>query len=41
MRERNFSLLKKEYDTPEKRALAATARLKQMPAMLTQSVPLT
>src|SRR6266566_7345986 len=26
-----FSLLKKEYDTPRKRALAATARLKQMP----------
>ena len=36
MREWNFSLLKKEYDTPEKRALAATARLKQMPAMLAQ-----
>jgi uncharacterized protein (DUF885 family) len=31
-----FSLLKKEYDAPEKRALAATARLKQMPAMLAQ-----
>ena len=31
-----FSLLKKEYDTPEKRALSATARLKQMPAMLAQ-----
>ena len=31
-----FSLLKKEYDTPRKRALAATARLKQMPAMLAQ-----
>ena len=29
-----FSLLKKEYDTPRKRALAATARLKAMPAML-------
>lgn len=29
-----FSLLKKEYDTPSKRALAATSRLKQMPAML-------
>ena len=29
-----FSLLKKEYDTPRKRALAATARLKQMPALL-------
>ena len=28
-----FSLLKKEYDTPRKRALAATARLKQMPAL--------
>jgi uncharacterized protein (DUF885 family) len=33
-----FSLLKKEYDTPRKRALAATARLKQMPAMLKQSL---
>jgi len=31
-----FSLLKKEYDTPRKRALAATARLRQMPAMLAQ-----
>jgi uncharacterized protein (DUF885 family) len=31
-----FSLLKKEYDTPSKRALAATARLKLMPAMLAQ-----
>jgi uncharacterized protein (DUF885 family) len=31
-----FSLLKKEYDTPRNRALAATARLKQMPAMLAQ-----
>jgi len=31
-----FSLLKKEYDAPQKRALAATARLKQMPAMLAQ-----
>lgn len=29
-----FSLLKKEYDAPEKRALAATSRLRQMPAML-------
>src|SRR5438445_10333362 len=29
-----FSLLKKEYDTPRKRALAATARLKEMPALL-------
>ncbi len=29
-----FSLLKKEYDTPRRRALAATARLKAMPAML-------
>ncbi|HJT80708.1 MAG TPA: hypothetical protein VJ719_05875, partial [Chthoniobacterales bacterium] len=26
-----FSLLKKEYDTPQKRAVAATARFKQMP----------
>jgi len=31
-----FSLLKKEYDAPRKRALAATARLRQMPAMLSQ-----
>jgi uncharacterized protein (DUF885 family) len=31
-----FSLLKKEYDPPRQRALAATARLKQMPAMLAQ-----
>lgn len=29
-----FSLLKKEYDTPRIRALAATARLKQMPFMM-------
>ena len=29
-----FSLLKKEYDTPRNRALSATARLKQMPAMI-------
>ncbi len=33
-----FSLLKKEYDTPAKRALAATARLKAMPAMLKQGL---
>jgi uncharacterized protein (DUF885 family) len=33
-----FSLLKKEYDTPRKRALAATARLKQMPAVLKQGL---
>ena len=33
-----FSLLKKEYDTPRKRALAATARLKQMSAMLKQGL---
>ncbi len=33
-----FSLLKKEYDTPRKRALAATARLSQMPAMLKQGL---
>ena len=33
-----FSLLKKEYDTPRKRALAATARLKQMPALLMQGL---
>jgi len=31
-----FSLLKKEYDTPAKRAAAATARLKAMPGMLAQ-----
>ena len=33
-----FSLLKKEYDTPRKRALAATARLGAMPAMLKQGL---
>src|SRR6267142_3767682 len=33
-----FSLLKKEYDTPRKRSLAATARLKQMPALLKQGL---
>ena len=33
-----FSLLKKEYDTPRNRALAATARLKQMPALLEQGL---
>ena len=33
-----FSLLKKEYDTPRKRALVATARLKQMPALLKQGL---
>src|SRR5438105_9198447 len=33
-----FSLLKKEYDTPRKRALAATERLKQMPALLRQGL---
>lgn len=31
-----FSLLKKEYDTPRKRALAATTRLRAMPAMIEQ-----
>jgi uncharacterized protein (DUF885 family) len=31
-----FSLLKKEYDTPQHRALAAAARLRAMPAMLAQ-----
>ncbi len=31
-----FSLLKKDYDTPRNRALSATARLKQMPAMIEQ-----
>src|SRR3979409_1810345 len=29
-----FSLLKKEYDTPRNRSLAATARLRQMPFVL-------
>lgn len=29
-----FSLLKKEYDTPRNRALAATARMKQMPSLI-------
>jgi uncharacterized protein (DUF885 family) len=33
-----FSLLKKDYDTPRKRALAATVRLKQMPALLRQGL---
>jgi uncharacterized protein (DUF885 family) len=33
-----FSLLKKEYDTPRKRAIAATARLKAMPALLKQGL---
>ena len=33
-----FSLLKKEYDTPRKRALAVTARMKQMPALLQQGL---
>jgi uncharacterized protein (DUF885 family) len=33
-----FSLLKKEYDTPRNRALAATARLKEMPALLNQGL---
>src|SRR5256885_5119916 len=33
-----FSLLKKEYDPPRKRALAATARLKQMPVLLKQGL---
>src|SRR5437773_12333657 len=32
-----FSLLKKEYDTPRNRSLAATARLKQMPFVIKQS----
>src|SRR5260370_10432876 len=31
-----FGLLKKEYDTPRNRALAATARLTAMPPMLKQ-----
>src|SRR5438045_797726 len=33
-----FSLLNKEYDTPQKRALAATARLKAMPALMKQGL---
>jgi uncharacterized protein (DUF885 family) len=33
-----FSLLKKDYDTPRKRALAATGRLKQMPGLLQQGL---
>jgi uncharacterized protein (DUF885 family) len=33
-----FSLLKKDYDTPRKRALAAAARLKQMPGLLQQGL---
>jgi len=33
-----FSLLKKDYDTPRNRAVAATGRLKQMPAMLKQGL---
>jgi uncharacterized protein (DUF885 family) len=33
-----FTLLKKEYDTPRKRALAATARMKLMPALLKQGL---
>jgi uncharacterized protein (DUF885 family) len=33
-----FSLLKKKYDAPRKRALAATARLKQMPVLLKQGL---
>src|SRR2546423_3131105 len=31
-----FSLLKKDYDTPRNRSLAATARLKQMPFVIEQ-----
>ncbi|MDQ6624240.1 MAG: DUF885 domain-containing protein, partial [Verrucomicrobiota bacterium] len=33
-----FSLLKKEYAAPRQRALAATARLREMPAMLKQGL---
>ena len=32
-----FSLLKKDYDTPRRRALAATSRLKQMPTLMEQA----
>src|SRR5260370_2708251 len=31
-----FSLLKKEYDTPRNRAIAATSRLRKVPAMIEQ-----
>jgi uncharacterized protein (DUF885 family) len=31
-----FSLLKKEYDTPERRAISATSRLRAMPALIEQ-----
>ena len=33
-----FSLLKKEYDSPRNRTLSATARLKAMPALMTQGL---
>ena len=33
-----FSLLKKDYDTPRRRALAATARLEAMPGLLKQGL---
>ncbi len=33
-----FSLLKKDYDTPRNRSIAATARLKQMPELLQQGL---
>ena len=33
-----FSLLKKDYDTPRNRAIAATARLRQMPLLLKQGL---
>src|SRR5207248_7775029 len=33
-----FSLLKKEYDTPRNRAVAATSRLRQMPGLLKQGL---
>ncbi|MGI9088848.1 MAG: DUF885 domain-containing protein [Chthoniobacterales bacterium] len=33
-----FSLLKKEYDSPEKRVLSASARLQAMPALLQQGL---
>ena len=32
-----FSLLKKEYDTPRNRAIAATSRLKKIPALIEQA----
>jgi len=38
MHGRDLFAAEKEYDTPRKRALAATARLTQMPALLKQGL---